>query len=280
MQQHDGAPDIGQTGALPEGRGSARADTDTNNAARAAVTRRRGSGRTDELCIATYDNAGRREIFLKQMLQRARDGARLRSKPALGENGAMGTFTAPPSPAARPAPPSRFDAGRPTPPMGPPGRAILFGLFALAAVAWLLMRAPTRVVADSLPRIAADGTPAGDASAGRCGGAKGCLIVYVAPWCGPCKASLPGDRALADFVKDRGIETTFVVGMDAMPRCAEMARSIGREVLVDASGAWARKMNIHAVPHFLVTGPDGRVKKRQAGALIASPDVVARQLGL
>jgi hypothetical protein len=39
-------------------------------------------------------------------------------------------------------------------------------------------------------------------------------------------------------------------------------------------------MSISGVPHFLVTGPDGRVKKRQAGALIASPDVVARHLGL
>jgi hypothetical protein len=164
--------------------------------------------------------------------------------------------------------------------MGPSGRAVLLGFFTFAAVAWLLMRSPSKLAATTLPRLAADGTPAGEAPAEKCAGAKGCLIVYVAPWCGPCKASLPGDRALADFVKDRGIETTFVVGMDAMPKCAEMARAIGREVLVDASGAWAKKMSINGVPHFLVTGPDGRVKKRQAGALMASPDAVARHLGL
>ena len=195
----------------------------------------------------------------------------------------MGTQSPPPGHgdhALRPAPPSRFDSGRPAPAMGPPGRAVLVGLAALAAAAWLLMRSPSKLAAATLPRLAADGTPAGDAPAGKCAGAKGCLIVYVAPWCGPCKQSLPGDRALADFVKDRGIETTFVVGMDAMPKCAEMARTIGREVLVDASGAWAKKMSINGVPHFLVTGPDGRVKKRQAGALMASPEVVARHLGL
>ena len=273
MQQHVGAPDDEQHGAFSEGRGSARADTDTSSAARAATAPRRRNGGPDELSIAEKINAKLREIFPRQMLQGAPVGT-------LGENDAMGTLTPPPGPTAHPAPPSRFDAGRPAPPMGPSGRAILFGLFALVAAAWLLMRAPTKLAAGSLPRLAADGTPAGDAPAGRCGGAKGCLIVYVAPWCGPCKASLPGDRALADFVKDRGIETTFVVGMDAMPRCAEMARTIGREVLVDASGAWARKMSIRGVPHFLVTGPDGRVKKRQAGALLASPDVVARHLGL
>ena len=192
----------------------------------------------------------------------------------------MGTLTPPPGRAAHPAAPSRFDAGRAKPPMGPSGRAVLFGLFAIAAGAFLVMRSPTKLAASSLPRLAADGTPAGDAAAEKCGGAKGCLIVYVAPWCGPCKASLPGDRALADLEKPRDRQTTFVVGMDAMPKCAEMARAIGREVLVDASGAWARKMSIRGVPTFLVTGPDGSVRKRQAGALIASPDVVARHLGL
>jgi len=175
----------------------------------------------------------------------------------------------------QPAPPRR-----PAPPTGPSGWTVFFVLAALAAGAWLVLRSPSRLSAGTLPRLAADGTPAGDAPAGKCAGAKGCLVVYVAPWCGPCKRSLPGDRALADLVKDRGIETTFIVGMDAMPKCAEMARSIGREVLVDTTGAWAKKMRIDGVPHFLVTGPDGSVKKRQVGALLASPEEVARHLGL
>jgi protein-disulfide isomerase-like protein with CxxC motif len=59
-----------------------------------------------------------------------------------------------------------------------------------------------------------------------------------------------------------------------------MARSIGREVLVDEKGTWARKMGISGVPHFLVTGTDGRVKKRQAGALLGNPEEFARRLGL
>ena len=165
--------------------------------------------------------------------------------------------------------------------MGPSGRTILFVLALVAGMAWFLTHRPQQVATAALPRLAADGTPTGETvTAGRCLGAKGCLIVYVAPWCGPCRQSLPHDRALADLVKGRGIETTFVVGMDAMPNCREMARAIGREVLVDASGAWARKMGIRGVPHFLVTGPDGRVKKRQAGALLGNPEEFARLLGL
>lgn len=192
----------------------------------------------------------------------------------------MGIQVPPPGRPPRPAPPSRVDAGRPAPSSGPSGAAVLLAILGLAVGAFLLLRAPGRLAAENLPRLTADGVPSGDAPASRCAGAKGCLVVYVAPWCGPCKASLAGDRALADFVKDRGIETTFVVGMDAMPHCAEMARSIGREVLVDASGAWARRMGINAVPHFLVTGPDGRVTKRRAGALAGSPEEFARVLGI
>jgi hypothetical protein len=193
----------------------------------------------------------------------------------------MGSWTPPPGQPARPAPPSRFDAGRPAPPTGPSGRTILFVLAAIAGAAWFLTHRPQRVASAALPRLTAEGATTGETgSAERCGGEKGCLIVYVAPWCGPCKQSLPHDRALADLVKTRGVETTFVVGMDSLPKCQEMARSIGREVLVDETGTWARKMGIRGVPHFLVTGTDGRVKKRQAGALLGPPEEFARRLGL
>lgn len=193
----------------------------------------------------------------------------------------MGSWTPPPGRAAREPAPSRFDSGRPTPPMGPSGKTILVALAAAAGALWLFTHRPQRVAAGTLPRLAADGAATGETgSPERCGGAKGCLIVYVAPWCGPCKQSLPHDRALADLVKGRGIETTFVVGMDSLPKCQEMARAIGREVLVDDKGTWARKMGIQGVPHFLVTGNDGRVRKRQAGALLGAPEEFARRLGL
>jgi hypothetical protein len=75
MQQHAAAPDIGQTGAFPEGRGSARAETDTRSAARAATAPRRRNGGLEELSIAVKSNAKRRGIFLRQMLQGVAMGA-------------------------------------------------------------------------------------------------------------------------------------------------------------------------------------------------------------
>lgn len=165
--------------------------------------------------------------------------------------------------------------------MGPSGTTILVVLAAVAGAGWFLLRKPQRVASAALPRLTAEGAPTGESgSAERCTGEKGCLIVYVAPWCGPCKQSLPHDRALADLVKTRGIETTFVVGMDSLPKCQEMARAIGREVLVDEKGTWARKMGISGVPHFLVTNTNGKVLKRQAGALLGAPEEFARRLGL
>ena len=193
----------------------------------------------------------------------------------------MGSVTPAPGRAAPAAPPSRFSPAGPAPPRGPSGGTLLFVVALLAVAGWLVAHRPQRLAAAALPRLGADGALTGEAAAaGRCLGSKGCLIVYVAPWCGPCKASLPHDRALADLVKGRGIETTFVVGMDAMPRCQEMARAIGREVLVDEKGAWARTMGIRGVPHFLVTNADGKVLKRQAGALLGNPEEFARLLGL
>jgi thiol-disulfide isomerase/thioredoxin len=194
----------------------------------------------------------------------------------------MGSWTPPPGRTAGPAEPrSRFDAGRPAPPRGPSGGAVLVAILAFAAGAWLVAHRPRRLAASALPRLTAEGAATGETgSAGRCLGAKGCLVVYVAPWCGPCRQSLPHDRALADLVKERGIETTFVVGMDALPKCQEMARAIGREVLVDEKGAWAKQMGIRGVPHFLVTTADGKVVRRQAGALLGDPAEFARRLGL
>ena len=63
------------------------------------------------------------------------------------------------------------------------------------------------------PRRPPAGPPA-DSSASPvfCTGTNGCLVVYVAPWCGPRRSSLPGDVALADHIRTKGYETAFSSG--------------------------------------------------------------------
>jgi thiol-disulfide isomerase/thioredoxin len=105
-------------------------------------------------------------------------------------------------------------------------------------------------------------------------------VVYVAPWCGPCRSSLPGDVALADYIRTKGYETVFVVGMDKPEACLDMTRSLGRPARLDTEGKWAKAAGIRGVPHFLVTTPAGKIVKRQAGAYMAPPDQVAQFLGI
>jgi hypothetical protein len=187
----------------------------------------------------------------------------------------MGTISPPPGsprPAAAPAPvPST--GGR------SPWAIAFFALGALAAFLWV--RRPAYLPDLALASATADGRADGSAEAPvLCRGANGCLVVYVAPWCGPCRASLPGDAALADHIRAKGFETVFVVGMDKPEACLEMTRSLGRPARLDPDGTWAKAAGVRGVPHFLVTTPTGKVTKRQAGAYMAPPEQVAPLLGI
>jgi hypothetical protein len=187
----------------------------------------------------------------------------------------MGTMTPPPGQPlpASPSAPGPSAGGR------SPWKLALFALAGLAAV--LYIRRPSYLPDLALASATAQGTPAGSAeTAVFCKGSNGCLVVYVAPWCGPCRSSLPGDVALADHLRTRGYETVFVVGMDKAEACLEMTRSIGRPALIDADGRWAKAAGVRGVPHFLVTTPTGRIVKRQAGAYLAPPEQVAQLLGI
>ena len=187
----------------------------------------------------------------------------------------MGTMTPPPGQPNRLVPPApgSTSSGR------SPWRLALFALAAIAVVLWL--RRPSYLPDVALPSATAEGTASRSSDSPiLCTGAGGCLVVYVAPWCGPCRSSLPGDVALADHIRTKGYETVFVVGMDKTEACLDMARSIGRPTRLDTEGKWAKAAGVRGVPHFLVTTPTGKIRKRQAGAYMAPPDQVAQLLGI
>lgn len=187
----------------------------------------------------------------------------------------MGTMTPPPGQRA----PHAAAAAVSAPSGSSPWKLALLALGALAAFLWF--RRPSYLPAVALPAATAAGTASGDSAAPvRCTGSRGCLVVYVAPWCGPCRSSLPGDVALADYLRTKGYETTFVVGMDEPEACLDMTRSIGRPARFDADGKWAKAAGVRGVPHFLVTTPAGKIVRRQAGAYMAPPEQAARFLGI
>ncbi|MBK6405891.1 MAG: hypothetical protein IPF66_13080 [Holophagales bacterium] len=100
----------------------------------------------------------------------------------------MGTISAPPGqhPPAAPTVSAFTSSGT----GWSPWKLALFALAGLAAV--LYFRRPSYLPDLALASATAGGTPSGSSAAPiHCTGASGCLVVYVAPWCGPCRSSLP-----------------------------------------------------------------------------------------
>lgn len=117
-----------------------------------------------------------------------------------------------------------------------------------------------------------------------CPAAK-CLTVYVAPWCGVCRASTGFIKAFVAAMERAGVPARVVVGRGDPGQVAEYARDFGPGALLDAEG---KVPLTGGVPQFIVTAQDGRVLKRQPGVpRIIEPPVpeediraVAAYLGL
>jgi hypothetical protein len=88
-----------------------------------------------------------------------------------------------------------------------------------------------------------------------------CLIVYVAPWCGYCRAATPMILALRDYLQSRGVTTRIVVGKDRLAVLRDYARDFGPDTLLDPDEAFP----VGGVPHFFVTDRAGAVLKEVSG---------------
>lgn len=89
-----------------------------------------------------------------------------------------------------------------------------------------------------------------------------CLYVYVAPWCGVCRASTGVIREFSAFLRKRGIDSAIVVGRDDEWAVESYAKDFGEGTLLDPEGRVALQ---GGVPQFIVTDRAGKVLKRQAG---------------
>lgn len=94
-----------------------------------------------------------------------------------------------------------------------------------------------------------------------CPAAK-CLTVYVAPWCGVCRASTGFIKAFVAAMESGGVPSRVVVGRGAPDEVADYAGEFGPRALLDVGG---RVPLTGGVPQFIVTASDGRVLKRQPG---------------
>lgn len=131
----------------------------------------------------------------------------------------------------------------------------------LLAAAFLLPLLACSRAPKGLPDVALPKLAGGEAKLSECAAAK-CLTVYVAPWCGYCRAATPAIRALRVFLAGKGVATRIVVGMDRPEALRDYAREFGPDTLLDAG----RAMAVNGVPHFYVSDASGALLREVAGA--------------
>lgn len=147
-------------------------------------------------------------------------------------------------------------------------RRILLVVAAAAALA-SCKRAPggPTLGAVSLPN--ADGSKT--VSLGACPTER-CLTIYVAPWCGYCRAATPMLRDMRVYLRAKGMESWVVVGMDRENALRDYARDFGSDSLLDAN----RSVEVGGgVPHFFVLDKTGQILRHIAGLPPNPADLVA-----
>lgn len=98
-----------------------------------------------------------------------------------------------------------------------------------------------------------------------------CLAVYVAPWCGYCRASTPLLKQLRPFLRRQGVDSWVIVGMDQEGELKAYAREFGADTLLDVRKA----IDARNVPHFYMVDKTGKILKHVAGLPPNPTDLVS-----
>ena len=88
-----------------------------------------------------------------------------------------------------------------------------------------------------------------------------CLTVYVAPWCGYCRAATPLILALRDNLKKLKVDTRIIVGLDEPEPVEAYARAFGPDTMLDLNNS----LRLSGVPHFYVSDASGSILKELSG---------------
>lgn len=89
------------------------------------------------------------------------------------------------------------------------------------------------------------------------------ILDFWATWCGACTASLPGLNSIHKELKDKGLQT-FAVDLEetkdlVQPVAARVCPDI--PVLLDEDSSVGKSYGVSGIPHTVVIGKDGKVRK-------------------
>ena len=80
-----------------------------------------------------------------------------------------------------------------------------------------------------------------------------CLVVYLAPWCPACKASIGLIRATQRFAENNpNLGVQLIVGMDSDYKLQNFASELGSSTFVDSSSRIQNSVSVGVVPSWFV----------------------------
>lgn len=88
-----------------------------------------------------------------------------------------------------------------------------------------------------------------------------CLTVYLAPWCVYCRKATPLFIKARKFLKQKGVETRVIIGMDQPQPLQEYASAFGPDTMLDLNST----MRVSGVPHFYVSNASGEILREIGG---------------
>lgn len=94
----------------------------------------------------------------------------------------------------------------------------------------------------------------------ECEGKKQCVIVFKAPWCGACRATIPFVKTLREMAKKEGdFGVQVVIGLDSEAGIKSMTQMVGEPVHADPEGSLFHSLGGGGVPRWGVIDEKGNI---------------------
>lgn len=151
---------------------------------------------------------------------------------------------------------------------------LTFVLWALGMAVWWFLPTP-------FPKLHLQPAAANASGYDPCEGKQYCVVVFMAPWCSACKATMPVVKSMmAQYSSSTMIGIKPVIGSGrSMASMEKMAAKIGTGTFLDPGGQVMQAADKNTVPHWFVIDSDGLLEKEMAG-VIPNKFAMITQLGL
>jgi hypothetical protein len=153
--------------------------------------------------------------------------------------------------------------------MGPSGISILLVIGAVAAGVWLYLRPPGEIGSQMLQKYAGFESNMEAVSLRACS-PPGCAAVYLTPAVARGSKELADALKLAGELEKQGIESFIVFGDEPVKEAVKRARGLGRPVVFDPHGDWAKESGIENAPYWIAWRTGGNIRLRSREPLSAA----------